>query len=146
MFDKYLPYWLTRGMLRDGAVMAGILFVISYIVDVTLLGFGLSPAATILNDMAIALIAGSLLIFYLFSTRSEQIFLRARERMNLTAELNHHMRCVLSEMRDAAEVEGREERLQIMDQAIEKADHLLIDLVPTVSAERAPRLTPLEHR
>src|SRR5262249_17233214 len=146
MFDKYLPYWLTRGMLRDGAVMASILFVISYIVDVTLLGFGLSPAATILNDVAIALIAGSLLIFYLFSIRTEQIFLRARERMNLTAELNHHMRRVLSEMRDAAEIEDREERLQRMDQEIEKADHLLIDLVPTVSAERSPRLTPLEHR
>jgi len=33
-----------------------------------------------------------------------------------------------------------------MDQAIEEADHLLIDLVPTVSGEGAPRLTPLEHR
>jgi len=90
MFDKYLPYWMTRGMLRAGAVMTGILFLISYIVDVTLAGVGVSPAATVLNDAAIALIAASVLIFYLFSSRAEQIFLRARERMNLTAELNHH--------------------------------------------------------
>jgi len=143
MFDKYLPYWMTRGMLRAGAVMTGILFLISYIVDVTLAGVGVSPAATVLNDAAIALIAASVLIFYLFSSRAEQIFLRARERMNLTAELNHHLRHVLSDMRCAAEVEDREERLRMMDEAIDRADHLLIDLVPTVSAEKPPRLTSL---
>jgi len=140
MFDKYLPYWMTRGMLRAGAVMAAILFIISYAVDVTLGALGVSPATTILNDAAIALIAAAVLIFYLFSSRSEQIFLRARERMNLSAELNHHLRRVLTEMRSAAELENRDERLQMMDQAVEKADHVLMDLVPTVSAERAPRL------
>lgn len=146
MFDKYLPYWLTAEMLRAGAFMAGILFLISYLVDITLVGFGVSPAATVLNDFAIALIAASVLIFFLFSSRTEQTFLRARERMNLAAELNHHLRHVLTEMRNAAEVEDRDARLRMMDQAIDEADHLLIDLVPTVSAERAPRLTPLEHR
>jgi hypothetical protein len=146
MFDKFLPYWMTRGMLRAGAVMTGILFLISYLVDVTLAAAGVSPAATVLNDAAIALIAASVLIFYLFSSRTEQIFLRARERMNLTAELNHHLRHVLSDMRGAAEVEDRGERLRLMDEAIERADHVLIDLVPTVDAERPPRLASLEQR
>jgi len=133
-------------MLRAGAVMTGILFLISYMVDVTLAAAGMSPAATVLNDAAIALIAASVLIFYLFSSRTEQIFLRARERMNLTAELNHHLRHVLSDMRSAAGVEDREERLRLMDEAIERADRVLIDLVPTVSAERPPRLASLEQR
>lgn len=146
MFNKYLPYWMTRGMLRAGAVMTGILFIISYIVDVTLAAAGMSPAATVLNDVAIALIAASVLIFYLFSSRTEQIFLRARERMNLTAELNHHLRHVLSDMHSAAEVEDREERLRLMDEAIERADHVLINLVPTVSADRPPRLASLEEQ
>jgi hypothetical protein len=82
----------------------------------------------------------------LFSSRTEQIFLRARERMNLTAELNHHLRHVLSDMREAAGVEDREERLRLMDEAIERADRVLIDLVPTVSADRPPRLASLEQR
>jgi len=146
MLDKYLPYWMTRGMLRAGTVMAGILFFISYIVDVTLAGVGILPSSTVLNDVAIALIAAAVLMFYLFSSRTEQIFLRARERMHLTAELNHHMRRVLSEMRNVAEVENRAERMRMMDHAIEDADHLLIDLVPTVSAERSPRITSLENR
>jgi hypothetical protein len=100
----------------------------------------------VLNDVAIALIAASVLIFYLFSSRTEQIFLRARERMNLTAELNHHLRHVLSDMRSAAEVEDRSERLRLMDDATAQADHVLIDLVPTVSAEKPPRLASLEQR
>ena len=133
-------------MLCASAVMTGILFFISYIVDVTLAGVGVSPAATVLNDAAIALIAAAVLIFYLFSSRAEQIFLRARERMNLTAELNHHLRHVFSDMRSAAELEDRELRLRLMDEAIERADYVLIDLVPTVSAERPPRLTSLEQR
>jgi hypothetical protein len=146
MFDKFLPFGMTRAMFSAAAVMTGILFIISYAVDVSLAQLGVSPAATLWNDAAIALIAAAVLIFYLFSSQTEQIFLRARERMNLTAELNHHLRLVLAEMRSAAEVENREERLQMMDQAIEQADHLLIDLVPTVSAERAPRLASLEQR
>lgn len=146
MFDKYLPYWMTRGMLRAGAVMTGILFLISYIVDITLAGLGVLPSSTVLNDVAIALIAACVLMFYLFTSRTEQIFLRARERMHLTAELNHHMRRVLCEMRDAAEVDNRMERLRMMDHAIAEADHLLIDLVPTVSAEHSPRITSLENR
>jgi hypothetical protein len=145
MFDKYLPYWITRGMFRAGTVMAVILFVISYIVDITLAGIGVLPSSTVLNDVAIALIAACVLMFYLFSSRAEQIFLRARERMHLTAELNHHMRRVFCEMRSAAEVDNRAERLQMMDHAIEHADHLLIELVPTVSAERAPRVASPEN-
>jgi hypothetical protein len=145
MFDKYLPYWMTRGMLRAGAVMAGILFLISYMVDITLASVGVLPSSTLLNDVAIALIAACVLMFYLFSSRTEQIFLRARERMHLTAELNHHMSRVLCEMRNAAEIDNRAERLRMMDRAIEQADHLLIDLVPTVSAERSPRVASLEN-
>ena len=133
-------------MLRSGAEVAGILFLISYVVDVTLAAAGVSPAATVVNDMAIALMAASLLMFYLSSSRSEQIFLRARERMHLTAELNHHLRQVLSAMRAAADVEDRQERLRLMDQAMDRADHLLVDLVPTVSANRPPRLASIEPR
>lgn len=131
-------------MLWAGAMMAGILFVISYTVDVALAGMGVSPASTVMNDLTIALIAAAVLLFYLFSSRAEQIFLRARERMNLTAELNHHLRRVLMDMRNAAEVEDRDERQRRMDQAIEEADHLLVNLVPTVSAKGAPRLASID--
>jgi hypothetical protein len=95
MSVKFLPYWLTPAILKAAAVMACMLFVVSYAVDLALLSLDISPASTILNDIAIAMIATGVMLFYLFSTHTEQIFLRAKERMNLTAELNHHLRQAL---------------------------------------------------
>lgn len=144
MLDKFLPYWMSRGMLKAAAVMAGILFVISYAVDLAMAGFDVSPASTVFNDALIALIATGVMLFYLFSTRTEQIFLRAKERMNLTAELNHHLRHALTDMRNAAELPDRGERLHALDRAMEEVDHLLIELVPTVSADRSPRYSSID--
>ena len=141
MSSKLLPYWLTPAMVRAAAVMSGVLFLISYAVDLTLVNLSVAPSATVVNDVAIALIATGVMLFYLFSTRTEQIFLRAKERMNLTAELNYHLRRAISEARFAAELEDRDERLRILDGVSEEIDHILTELVPTASPERPPRYT-----
>jgi len=139
MPTKFLPYWMTPEILKAAGVMACMLFVVSYVVDLTLARFDVTPSSTILNDIAIATIATGVMLFYLFATHTQHIFLRAKERMNLAAELNHHLRVVLTELRGAAELEDRDERLLRFDQAIESVDHILIDLVPTISGEQFPR-------
>jgi len=139
MPTKSLPYWMTPAIMKAATVMACMLFIVSYAVDLTLLSFEVAPSSTVLNDIAIALIATGVMLFYLFSTHTQHIFLRAKERMNLTAELNHNLRQVLVEFRCAAEVEDRGERLRMLDQAIEDVDRILIELVPTVNAENLPR-------
>jgi hypothetical protein len=139
MPTKFLPYWMTPAMVKATAVSAVILFIVSYAVDLTLVSFDVSPAATVLNDVAISVIATGVMLFYLFSTHTQHIFLRAKERMNLTAELNHHLRRALIEFRSAAELEDREARLKMLDQAIDDVDHILLDLVPTVNGEDLPR-------
>jgi hypothetical protein len=139
MGTKFWPYWMTPAIVKAAVVSAVILFIVSYAVDLTLVSFDVSPASTVLNDMAISVIATSVMLFYLFSTHTEHIFLRAKERMNLTAELNHHLRRALIEFRSAAELEDREARLRMLDQAIDDVDHILIDLVPTVNGEDSPR-------
>lgn len=141
MPSKFVPYWMTPAIMKAAAVMACMLFIVSYAVDLTLVSFDVAPSSTILNDIAIAMIATGVMLFYLFSTHTQHIFLRAKERMNLTEELNHHLRQVLTEFRSAAEVENRDERLRMLDQAIEDVDHILIDLVPTISGENSPRYT-----
>jgi hypothetical protein len=125
--------------MRAAAVMGVVLFVFSYAVDLTLLNWNVAPSSTIVNDIAIALAATSLMLFYLFSTYTEQIFLRAKERMNLTAELNFHLRRALTDLRLAAELDDPDERLRILDEITEDVDRILTDLVPTVNAERSPR-------
>ena len=139
MPSKLLPYWMTPAIVKAAGVMACMLFIVSYAVDLTLLSFEVAPSSTVLNDIAIALIATGVMLFYLFSTHTQHIFLRAKERMNLTAELNHNLRQVLVEFRCAAEVEDRGERLRMLDQAIEDVDRILIELVPTVNGENLPR-------
>ena len=139
MPSKFLPYWMTPAIVKATSVMACMLFIVSYAVDLTLLSFKVAPSSTVLNDIAIAMIATGIMLFYLFVTQTHQIFLRAKERMNLAAELNHHLRVVLTELRGAAELEDRDERLLRFDQAIESVDHILIDLVPTISGEQLPR-------
>jgi hypothetical protein len=138
MPSKFLPYWMTPAIVKAASVMTCMLFIVSYAVDLTLLKFDVAPSSTVLNDIAIALIATAVMLFYLFSTHTRHIFLRAKERMNLTAELNNNLRQVLVEFRCAAEVEDRGERLRILDQAIEDVDRILIELVPTVN-ENLPR-------
>jgi hypothetical protein len=141
MRSKFVPRWITPAILKAAAVSTCILFTVSYAVDLMLMSFDVAPASTILNDIAIAVIATGVMLFYLFSTDTQHIFLRAKERMNLTAELNHHLRRVLTEFRSAVELEDRAERLRVLDQAIEDVDYILIELVPTVSGENSPRYT-----
>ena len=139
MPSKFWPYWMTPAIVKAAAVMACMLFIVSYAVDLTLLSFEVATSSTVLNDIAIELIATGVMLFYLVSTHTQHVFLRAKERMNLTAELNHNLRQVLVEFRCAAEVEDRGERLRILDQAIEDVDRILIELVPAVNAENLPR-------
>ena len=139
MRSKFLPYWMTPATIKAAAITAGILFVVSYSVDRALIGFNISPASTFLNDIAIAVIATIVVVYYLFSIQTQNSFSRARERMNLTAELNHHLRRALIDFRAAAELDDRAERLRMLDQTIEDVDHILIELVPTVSGTDTPR-------
>jgi hypothetical protein len=143
MPSKLLPYWMTPAISRAAAVMLLTLFVVSCAVDLTLVGFDIAPASTVVNDIAIALIATGVMLFYLFTTHTEHIFLRAKERMNLTAELNHHLRRVLTDIRSAADLEDRAERFRQIDQSLDVADRILIELVPTVNGERAPRYSEI---
>ena len=85
------------------------------------------------------MIATGVMLFYLFATHTQHIFLRAKERMNLIAELNHHLSRALVELHSAAEVEDRGERLRMFDEAIEYMDDVLIEPIPTVTANDSPR-------
>src|SRR5258708_39678790 len=64
--------------------------------------------------------------------------------MNLTAELNFHLSPALLEFPSAAEVQDRDERLRMLDQAIEYMDHVLIELAPTLNAEKSPKRLQVE--
>ena len=145
MPTKFLPYWMTPEILKAAGVMACMLFVVSYVVDLTLARFDVTPSSTMLNDIAIATIATGVMLFYLFATHTQHIFLRAKERMNLVAELNHHLSRALIELHSAAEVEDRDERLKMFGEALESIDNVLIELIPAVSVKDSGRFDSLSR-
>jgi len=145
MPSKFLPYWMTPAITKAAVVMLLTLFIVSSAVDLALVSVDVAPSSTVLNDVAIAVIATGVMLFYLFATHTEHIFLRAKERMNLAAELNHHLKRVLIEIRSAADLDDRAERFRLIDQSLEEADHILIELVPTVNGERPPRYSAMRR-
>jgi len=44
MTRKFLPYWMTPEIMKAAAVMAAMLFVVSYLVDLTLMRLDVSPS------------------------------------------------------------------------------------------------------
>jgi hypothetical protein len=136
---KLVPHWLTPERSKPALVTGLALFFISYFFDLVLYKLGVPAAATILNNVAIGLLGALILIFYLSTLHFEQNHLRARERMILVAELNHHVRNALTIIQYSASLEDREERVRRVGEAVERIDHVLMDLVPTAASAEGPR-------
>lgn len=89
--------------------------------------------------MTVGVLGAALSLFYLSSVRTNQIYLRAKERMILIAELNRHVRSALTAIRHASSLDDAAQRIQNVDEAIERIDRVLLELVPTVGSAEAPR-------
>jgi hypothetical protein len=137
--NKILPHWLAFDRMKPALAVFLALFFASYVMDVILDRLGVSGASTILNDLAIGILGVLLLLFYLSASYENHNFARAKERMILVAELNHHVRNSLTVIGHAAMLEDKGERLRRIDEAMERIDVVLTDLVPTVGSATGPR-------
>ena len=55
--------------------------------------------------------------------------------MVVTAELNHQIRRAMSVVATSVVLPNEEDRLRLVDEAVEKIDHVLMDLVPTANEQ-----------
>ena len=133
------PEWFRPEYFKDALVIGFVLSIWSYGIDVLLFWLKIPKAATVFDDLAVGVLGAAVSLFYMSSVRTNQIYLRAKERMILTAELNSHVRSALTAIRDAASLEDSVKRIQKVDEAIEQIDTVLLDLVPTVGSADAPR-------
>ena len=138
-FKVILPPWVLPELLKDALVIGFVLSVASYGLEVFLFWLRMPGAATAFNDLAVGVLGAGLALFYMSSVRTNQIYLRAKERTILTAELNRYVRSALVAIRYAASLDDASERIQKVDDAIEQIDRVLLDLVPTVGSADAPR-------
>jgi len=134
-----LPQWLTPERFKPALITGITLFFVSFSMDIVLSWFGVPAAATILNDVAIGLLGSLLLLFFLYSLNLEQNYKRGKERMTLVAELNHHIRNALVVIQSSSSLDDKEERTRRVNEAVERIDRVLMDLVPTVASAESPR-------
>lgn len=140
------PEWFRPEYFKDALVIGFVLSIWSYGIDVLLFWLKIPKAATVFDDLTVGVLGAGLSLFYMSSVRTNQIYLRAKERTILTAELNYHLRSALTAIRLAASLEDRLKRIQEVDEAIEQIDRVLLDLVPTVGSADAPRSLSPERK
>jgi hypothetical protein len=130
---RNLPGWLAFRRLEAPLLTGLVLFVTSYTGDVILEWRGASTTSTILNNLAIAILGGLTLLFYLSASYEYHNYKRAKEQMALITEVNRQVRDALMEISESAMLEDRAERLMRLDEATDRIDTVLTQLVPTAS-------------
>jgi hypothetical protein len=131
---RNLPGWLAFRRLEAPLLTGLVLFVTSYTGDVILEWRGVSVTSTILNNLAIGILGGLTLLFYLSASYEYHNYKRAKEQMALIAEVNRQVREALIDISESAMLEDRAERLMRLDEATERIDNVLTQLVPSVVA------------
>lgn len=126
-----LPKWMAFERMRPALVVGLALFAVSDVLDWVLSWMNLPAAATILDNVAVAILGGLLALFYMSASYESHNFARAKERMRLVAELNTRIRDALAVIETSALLEDRSERLQRIEEATSRIDHVLTDVVPT---------------
>jgi hypothetical protein len=128
---RNLPGWLAFRRLEAPLLTGLVLFITSYTGDVILEWRGASHTSTILNNLTIGILGGLTLLFYLSASYEYHNYKRAREHMALVTEVNRQVREALIDISESAMLEDRDERLMRLDEATERIDTVLTQLVPS---------------
>jgi hypothetical protein len=123
--SKRLPVWLDAKTIIATVVAGAVLFAVSYAADAVLFAMNIPAAATLANNIVIA-IAGAAVVL---------LFLRAI----IIAEMNHHIRNAMTPLVLGVSSNDINERLRTLDQATDRVDHVLTELLPTAGSATKPR-------
>ena len=133
--DSKMASWIVSRPEKSVAVVSVLLFSGNWGLDKILSWRGISGAETLSNDIAIAVLGGAALWFFLALQAERQELAHARERMKVTAELNHHIRRAMSVVATSVVLQDEGDRLRLVDEAVEHIDQVLMNLVPTADEQ-----------
>jgi len=136
---KYLPAWLDVRSATAAAVAGVVLFAVSYAADAILYALHIPSALTIADNLAIATAGAAVVLIFLFRRNEHEVVARAKERAIIIAEMNHHIRNALTPLVLGVSSNDINERLRTLDQATDRVDHVLTDLLPTAGSATKPR-------
>lgn len=125
---------------RFGAALlvGALLFGVSYFSEWALFWLRIPAVSTIKDNVAIGICAA--VAAYIWARYEAERHERARERMILVAELNHHIRNAVTLLGQSAVLEDGPDKLRLMDEAVDRIDRVLTELVPTAGEAQTPRL------
>lgn len=118
------------------AVLIAVVFAaFEQIADIHMARHGLSRSDILLDDVVGAVLLG--IIFFLWLTVVDEHHRRvhAEERRELTAEMNHHIRNALTVIKYSAHLDNRTERVRMTDEAVDRIESTLRELLPTAAEE-----------
>jgi hypothetical protein len=132
-----LPGWVKMERIKPVAAAAGLLFSANILLGQVLLTLKIQATETFLDDFAIASLGG-LLVWLLLDWQSERhAMIQARERALLTVKLNNEIRGAVSTMASAILFREQEDRLRVVDEAMQQVDRVLVDLSPASNGSSA---------
>lgn len=128
-----LPSWAKSERIKAVAAAAALLFSANVLLSQILLTLKIQATETFLDDFAIALIGGLMVWLLLAWQADREAMIQARERALFTIKLNNEIRAAVSMMANAMLFQEREDRLRVVDEAMQKIDRMLVDLTLTSS-------------
>ena len=137
--SERLPTWLDAKTATAAGVTALILFAVSYSADAVLYFLNIPAAATIINNVVIAILGATVVLIFLRARHDREVMERARERAIIITEMNHHIRNAMTPLVVGVSSDDLSERLRTLDQATDRVDHVLTELLPTAGSAAKPR-------
>ncbi|MGH9712160.1 MAG: hypothetical protein ACRD5M_02555 [Candidatus Acidiferrales bacterium] len=133
--DSKFASWFVSRRRISVAIFAALLFGGHYALIQALSWRGINEGATLIDDAAIAILGGVALGVFLTLQKERYETARARERMMVTMQLNLQIRRAMSAVATSVVLPDEDDRLRLVDQAVEQIDHVLMDLVPTANEQ-----------
>jgi hypothetical protein len=144
-FRERLPVWLDTRTAVAATVAGASLFVVSYAADYILYRLNIPQVQTLSNNIVIGILAAALMLLFLRNKHEREAVNRAKERAIIVAEMNHHIRNAMTPLIVGVSSDDLYERLRTLDQATDRVDHVLTELLPTSGSASKPRYFPTER-
>lgn len=129
-----LSSWVKSERIKGVAIAAASLFSANVLLGRILLGLHIQAAETFLDDIAMACLGGLVVWFLLDWQANRQGMIQARERALLTVKLNNDVRRAVSTMATAILFREQDDRLRIVDEAMQEIDCVLANLTQTMAS------------
>ncbi len=136
---RSLPAWLDTKSVIAAVVAGVVLFAVSYAADAIMYSLKIPSALAVTDNIAIAVVGAAVVLIFLYHRHEQEVVARAKERAIIVAEMNHHIRNAMTPLVLGFSSDDVNERMRTLDQATDRVDHVLTDLLPTVGSTTRPR-------